>query len=105
MFLNHYECPRCDCAWSDAWSCQVDDDCPACGLRHISPEDSFEFGIGLSLKLDRLVGESKPASDFLRAVDADRVGVEVGFRCCDGKHGIECGVWSTALEKNDHLVL
>ena len=43
MFLNHYECPRCDCAWSDAWSCQVDDDCPACGLRHISPEGSFEF--------------------------------------------------------------
>lgn len=43
MFLNHYECPRCDCVWSDAWSCQVDDDCPACGLRHISPEESFEF--------------------------------------------------------------
>jgi hypothetical protein len=43
MFLNHYECPRCDCAWSDAWSCQVDDDCPACDLRHISPEESFEF--------------------------------------------------------------
>jgi len=43
MFLNHYECPRCDCAWSDAWSCQVDDDCPACGQRHISPEGSFEF--------------------------------------------------------------
>ena len=43
MFLNHYECPRCDCAWSDAWSCQVDDDCPTCGLRHISPEGSFEF--------------------------------------------------------------
>jgi hypothetical protein len=43
MFLNHYECPRCDCAWSDAWSCQVDDDCPGCGLRHISPEYSSEF--------------------------------------------------------------
>ena len=43
MFLNHYECPRCDCAWSDAWVCQADDDCPACGLRHISPEGSFEF--------------------------------------------------------------
>jgi hypothetical protein len=24
-------------------SCQVDDDCPACGQRHISPEGSFEF--------------------------------------------------------------
>ena len=43
MFLNRYECPRCDCAWSDAWACQVDDDCPACGTRHVSPKDSFEF--------------------------------------------------------------
>ena len=43
MFLNYYECPRCDCAWSDVWSCQVDDDCPACGRRHISPEGNFEF--------------------------------------------------------------
>jgi hypothetical protein len=50
MFLNHYECPRCDCAWSDAWSCQVDDDCPACGLRHISPEDSFEFDDGCGVE-------------------------------------------------------
>jgi hypothetical protein len=42
MFLNHYECPHCDCAWSDAWVCQVDDDCHS-HLRHISPQDSFEF--------------------------------------------------------------
>jgi hypothetical protein len=42
MLTNHYECPRCACAWSDTWSCQVDDDCPACGLRHISPADSEE---------------------------------------------------------------
>lgn len=40
MFLNHYQCPRCDHAWSDEWSCQCDDDCPACGLRHLSPIDS-----------------------------------------------------------------
>ena len=40
MFLNHYECPRCDYEWSDAWSCQVDDDCPDCGLRRIFPTDS-----------------------------------------------------------------
>jgi len=40
MFLNHYQCPRCDYEWSDTWSCQVDDDCPHCGLRHISPESS-----------------------------------------------------------------
>jgi hypothetical protein len=31
--------------------------------------------------------------------------VKVGFGNCDGKHGIECGVWSAALEKNDHLIL
>ncbi len=43
MFLNHYECPGCDCAWSDAWVCQLVDDCPACGLRHITPENSLEF--------------------------------------------------------------
>ena len=43
MFLNHYECPRCEGAWSDVWSCQADDDCPHCGLRHISPENSLEF--------------------------------------------------------------
>jgi hypothetical protein len=40
MFLNHYECPHCNTAWSDTWSCQVDDDCPHCGLRHIAPTDS-----------------------------------------------------------------
>lgn len=40
MFLNHYECPRCQAAWSDRWSCIVDDDCPECGLRHISPTES-----------------------------------------------------------------
>ncbi|WP_448205332.1 hypothetical protein [Azospirillum sp. sgz302134] len=34
--LNSY---RCDCGaeWTDTWDCAVDDDCPACGARHISP--------------------------------------------------------------------
>lgn len=40
MFINHYDCPRRGCHWTDTWSCQVDDDCPACGLRHIAPSDS-----------------------------------------------------------------
>lgn len=40
MFLNHYECLRCGTEWSDSWSCQVDDDCPNCGLRHIAPTES-----------------------------------------------------------------
>jgi len=44
MFINHYECPRCDHAWSDVWSCMCDDDCPACGCRHITPTDSEDAG-------------------------------------------------------------
>jgi hypothetical protein len=44
MFINHYECPRCACAWSDTWSCMCDDDCPACGYRHITPTDSEDAG-------------------------------------------------------------
>jgi len=43
MFLNHYQCPRCDHERSDEWSCQADDDCPSCGLRYISPHDSEEI--------------------------------------------------------------
>jgi hypothetical protein len=46
MFLNRYECSRCDCAWSDVLTCEADDNCPACGLRHIAPEDSFAFDDG-----------------------------------------------------------
>lgn len=42
-FLNHYECPRCSCTWDDAWSCTCDDDCPECGMRHISPYDSTDL--------------------------------------------------------------
>lgn len=37
MFRNHYVCPRCDNRWADTWPCQVDDDCPQCGARHIPP--------------------------------------------------------------------
>jgi len=41
-WLNHYECPKCEYAWQDYWDCQVDDDCPHCGCRHISPMESQE---------------------------------------------------------------
>ncbi len=41
--LNHYTCPRCAEVWSDEWDCMADDDCPACGLRHISPHDADEL--------------------------------------------------------------
>ena len=37
MFTNYYRCPSCTHEWSDQWSAQCDDDCPACGKRHISP--------------------------------------------------------------------
>lgn len=36
-YLNHYQCPSCDYEWTDEWTCQVDDDCPNCGKRHVSP--------------------------------------------------------------------
>lgn len=39
-FINYYRCPECEHEWEDEWSCQVDDDCPECGARHISPYDS-----------------------------------------------------------------
>lgn len=37
MFINYYTCPECDCEWEDEYECWVDDDCPECGMRHISP--------------------------------------------------------------------
>lgn len=40
MLLNHYTCPHCGNAWVDEWECAVDDDCAACGARHITPDDS-----------------------------------------------------------------
>lgn len=42
VLLNHYLCPMCDHEWSDTWSCAVDDDCPECGARAITPYDSEE---------------------------------------------------------------
>lgn len=42
-FLNHYTCPECGCDWTDEWSAMCDDDCPACGCRHIEPHDSEEI--------------------------------------------------------------
>lgn len=42
LLLNHYKCPSCGEHWQDEWSCMVDDDCPSCGARHISPYESEE---------------------------------------------------------------
>jgi hypothetical protein len=42
-FRNHYDCDRCGGSWSDEWSCTCDDDCPACGARHMSPTESEDL--------------------------------------------------------------
>lgn len=36
-FRNFYECPDCEYRWTDEWTATCDDDCPACGSRHITP--------------------------------------------------------------------
>ena len=42
-FRNHYSCDRCHRVWEDEWSCMCDDDCPHCGARHMSPNDSDDL--------------------------------------------------------------
>lgn len=42
-FRNSYYCEACGTDWEDEWSCEVDDDCPKCGERHISPHESEEL--------------------------------------------------------------
>jgi hypothetical protein len=42
-YLNYYTCARCDCTWTDEWSCMCDDDCPECDARHMSPHDSDDL--------------------------------------------------------------
>ncbi|WP_293652637.1 hypothetical protein [Thiolapillus sp.] len=41
-FVNHYTCPRCGAQWEDEWSSTVDDECPECQTRNISPHHSEE---------------------------------------------------------------
>jgi rubrerythrin len=36
-FHNFYRCPICGAEWEDEWDCTCDDECPACGLKGISP--------------------------------------------------------------------
>lgn len=40
---NSYRCPRCGATWDDDWSAECDDDCPKCGMRHITPIESIEI--------------------------------------------------------------
>lgn len=39
--LNYYTCPVCNYYWEDEWDCEVEDDCPSCGHRHITPKKSI----------------------------------------------------------------
>lgn len=41
--VNYYTCPQCGYYWEDEWDCEVDDDCPKCGTRHISPVKSEDI--------------------------------------------------------------
>lgn len=35
---HHYDCKEDpDVEWFDTWECAVDGECPACGMRHITP--------------------------------------------------------------------
>jgi|GEM_PF-3502916 len=43
LFLNHYRCPKCGTEWNDEWYCIVDDECPKCGMRHITPYSSEDL--------------------------------------------------------------
>lgn len=43
QWLNRYKCERCGHKWADVWDCQVDDDCPECDARHMSPYKSTEI--------------------------------------------------------------
>lgn len=42
-YRNQYQCYRCEYEWEDEWSCQCDDECPACEARHVSPNDSEDL--------------------------------------------------------------
>ena len=46
FFRNYYRCAKCGCEWTDVWSAQCDDDCPGCGVRHMSPYKSEDVEEG-----------------------------------------------------------
>ncbi|MGL4810991.1 MAG: hypothetical protein ACRCXM_04360 [Beijerinckiaceae bacterium] len=46
VWENHYSCRSCTSEqvdWTDAWSCQCDDECPECG-DDLSPDESVWIG-------------------------------------------------------------
>jgi len=43
LYHNKYQCPNCGAEWEDDWDCGVDDECPECDTRDISPYESTEI--------------------------------------------------------------
>ena len=54
-FCNYYTCDRCGKNWTDEWSCTCDDDCPHCGARHMSPDNSDDLTEVIEPDGDKLV--------------------------------------------------
>lgn len=49
-YLNFYKCPKCNNDWIDTWDCTVDDTCPCCGARDISPSESVDVSDTVKVK-------------------------------------------------------
>jgi hypothetical protein len=75
-FRNHYKCDRCGTEWSGVWPAIVEDDCPACGARHIPPyktedaDDNDNTACVVSPSCERIVGANflKPISTAPRLI-------------------------------------
>jgi predicted nucleic acid-binding Zn-ribbon protein len=66
LFGNFYRCARCGHGWTDVWSATCDDDCPHCGVRHMSPDKSED------------VEHGHPAVDATSASDPAEVFISKG---------------------------
>jgi hypothetical protein len=51
-FRNFYQCENCDAKWEGEWSCMVDEECPICADRDVTPYDADE----LTFLVDRWSG-------------------------------------------------
>ncbi|GAN97733.1 hypothetical protein Geu3261_0240_008 [Komagataeibacter europaeus NBRC 3261] len=46
MLENFYRCSDCHEEWVEPWECEIDEDCPHCGTRHITPYKSLPMREG-----------------------------------------------------------
>jgi DNA-directed RNA polymerase subunit RPC12/RpoP len=58
LFRNFYRCARCGHEWTDNWSGTSDDDCPACGARHMSPYQSEDTGDDEDIEREEAANET-----------------------------------------------